>query len=337
MTAATKSASSDFQADLAATSKSQIATVKVLGEGAFGLVDLVLVETATQPLLCVRKKLLNQTDHNNNDPALEVAFLHACEGSPFIVQMWSHVVGVCDYTLLLEYMPYGALDKLLMVVSELRSQCSNACFTWFCDKVLSQERYMGFSEPEARFYIACCVLGLEVMHSKRILHRDLKPSNLLMSEKCYVKLGDLGLCKQLGDDLLAHSQAGTPGYMAPEVLNKDRKTVGYSFPADMWSLGIMTWEFVSGLPPRWAPMSWYWTPTLHFPDHFSPELRSFLTGLLDKSARSRMKLKDCRGHPWFAGLDWDALQAQKLPPPRFPELEMVHIHARLASRNANSG
>ncbi len=64
-------------------------------------------------------------------------------------------------------------------------------------------------------------------------------------------------------------QVGTPGYMAPEVMHKERKTVGYSWPADMWSLGIMIWELVDGLPPRWAPMSWYWTPTIHFPERFS--------------------------------------------------------------------
>lgn len=49
------------------------ACVQVLGEGAFGLVDLVLVERQQAGcLLCVRKKLLKQSDSNNNDPELEV-------------------------------------------------------------------------------------------------------------------------------------------------------------------------------------------------------------------------------------------------------------------------
>lgn len=37
-----------------------------------------------------------------------------------------------------------------------------------------------------------------------------------------------------------------------------------------WSLGIMLWELVDGRWPKWAPLSWYWTSTLHFPQHFSP-------------------------------------------------------------------
>lgn len=46
---------------------------------------------------------------------LQVQFLEDCSGCNFVVQMWSHVVGLYDYTLLLEYCPYGSLDKLLMV------------------------------------------------------------------------------------------------------------------------------------------------------------------------------------------------------------------------------
>lgn len=47
----------------------------------------------------------------------QVEFLDACAGCPFVIQMWSHVVGLYDYTLLLEYCPYGSLDKLLEIVS----------------------------------------------------------------------------------------------------------------------------------------------------------------------------------------------------------------------------
>ncbi len=123
------------------------------------------------------------------------------------------------------------------VVSNQRSLLSNACLTWFSDKVLGRERYVGFSEHEAKFYAACCVLGLEWLRERNILHRcggsrdagafrrcescashclvhepssrrrrDLKPSNLLLAENGYIKLGDLGLCKKLAEGEIAHSQ-----------------------------------------------------------------------------------------------------------------------------------
>ncbi len=64
----------------------------------------------------------------------------------------------------------------LQIVSDRRSKASNACFTWLNDKVLGRERYAGFTEEETRFYIGCCVLGLEAMHKKGVLHRSVGPT-----------------------------------------------------------------------------------------------------------------------------------------------------------------
>lgn len=55
------------------------------------------------------------SDTNNNDPAREVEALEAVRDSTFITQLWSCVVGLYDYTLLLEYCPYGTLEGLLKV------------------------------------------------------------------------------------------------------------------------------------------------------------------------------------------------------------------------------
>ncbi|KAG1651991.1 hypothetical protein FOA52_001286 [Chlamydomonas sp. UWO 241] len=61
--------------------KSNIYSVKVLGEGAFGIVDLVVVERPQgDNLLCVRKKLLKKTATNSSDPDQEIEFMEACEG-----------------------------------------------------------------------------------------------------------------------------------------------------------------------------------------------------------------------------------------------------------------
>lgn len=55
------------------------------------------------------------SETNNNDPAKEVEALEAVRACPFITQLWSCVVGLYDYTLLLEYCPYGTLEGLLRV------------------------------------------------------------------------------------------------------------------------------------------------------------------------------------------------------------------------------
>ncbi|KAG2424112.1 hypothetical protein HXX76_014786 [Chlamydomonas incerta] len=309
---------------LASAHKADIKSVKVLGEGAFGIVDLVRVTSPAGQLLCVRKKLLKASETNNNDPAKEVEALEAVRACPFITQLWSCVVGLYDYTLLLEYCPYGTLEGLLQEVSYRRSGTGNACLDFLLVSVLRSERRAGLNEDEARFYVACCLIALEDMHARGYVHRDIKPSNCLLSESRYLLLSDLGLAKRLEGGAKAHSTAGTPLYMAPEIVHGNK--TGYSFSADIWSVGIMLWEMVDGAVPKWAAVSWYWTKTLHCPDKFSPELKDLLCGLLEKSPRDRPTATAALGHRWFASLDLPALRAQTLAPPAPAELPGLLIH-----------
>ncbi|GAX81530.1 hypothetical protein CEUSTIGMA_g8958.t1 [Chlamydomonas eustigma] len=317
----------EFMAD---SEKSSIHSIKVLGEGAFGIVDLVVVDTIEGGLLCVRKKLLKQSKKNNNDPEVEVQLMEASAGCDFVLQLWSHVMGLYDVTLLLEYCPYGTLYNMLQVVSDLRSRSQVGCWNYISDSMLYLRRKAGLSEDEARFYLACMVLGVESLHKRGLLHRDLKPDNCLIDEKRYVKVADLGLGKDLGvEGKRAYSKAGTPGYMAPEVFHSQGKaTGGYTFSADVWSLGIILWQMVDGDLPKWSGNSWYWTK-IHFPDTFSQNLRSLLLGLLDKAPMLRISLEQVKVHPWFEGFDWDALERQTMEAPRPKELEYVHIHVKL--------
>jgi serine/threonine protein kinase len=74
-----------------------------------------------------------------------------------------------------------------------------------------------FTEQETKFFIACCVVGLEYMHNNGVIHRDIKPENLLLDERGYVHITDLGISKLWSPDN-ANDTSGTPGYMAPEVM-----------------------------------------------------------------------------------------------------------------------
>jgi len=52
-----------------------------------------------------------------------------------------------------------------------------------------------FTEEETKFFVACILVGLEYMHLNGVIHRDIKPENLLLDEKGYVHITDMGISR----------------------------------------------------------------------------------------------------------------------------------------------
>ena len=52
-----------------------------------------------------------------------------------------------------------------------------------------------FNEVETKFFIGCILVGLEYMHNNGVIHRDIKPENLLLDEKGYVHITDMGISR----------------------------------------------------------------------------------------------------------------------------------------------
>jgi len=83
--------------------------------------------------------------------------------------------------------------------------------------------------------------GLKEMHSKRIMHRDLKPENLIFrthnSWECVI--ADFGLAEYADSEEYLFVRCGTPGYVAPEVINIRDMKVKYEPICDIFSLGLI--------------------------------------------------------------------------------------------------
>lgn len=184
-----------------------------------------------------------------------------------------------------------------------------------------------FSEERSRLYTAELLSALECLHSMDVIYRDLKPENILLDYTGHIALCDFGLCKlNMGEAERTNTFCGTPEYLAPEVI----KGEGYGKTIDWWTLGILLYEMLSGLPPYYdedhhTMYRKILKDPLTFPAEIKQEARSLLTGLLDRDPNARLGAKgaeDIKRHVFFAkSIDWDRLNSKGYRPPFKPSVE----------------
>jgi serine/threonine-protein kinase len=103
-------------------------------------------------------------------------------------------------------------------------------------------------EQTKKWFTSICQ-ALDHAHTAGIVHRDIKPSNLIISEdeqSCYVVDFGISLNQSDLDRISQGTRLGTPGYMAPEQENGQEVDAR----ADIFSLGIILYEFLSGIKPK---------------------------------------------------------------------------------------
>ncbi|XP_037048923.1 3-phosphoinositide-dependent protein kinase 1 isoform X2 [Bradysia coprophila] len=194
-----------------------------------------------------------------------------------------------------------------------------------------------------QFYAAELLLSLENMHKKGVVHRDLKPENILFDEKMHTLIADFGSAK--ADDIeddeeeevefdehrkRTNSFVGTAQYVSPEILTGQQA----SNSADIWALGCIIYQMISGLPPFRAGTEYLIFQKilkldLTFPDGFNETAKDLVQKLLQIDPEQRLGMgdePDCyrsiRMHPFFDGIKWEGLR-QQTPPQICPYLPGV--------------
>ncbi|KAG1906670.1 kinase-like domain-containing protein [Suillus fuscotomentosus] len=188
------------------------------------------------------------------------------------------------------------------------------------------QREQRFNEERSRFYSAELLLALEHLHELDVVYRDLKPENILLDYTGHIALCDFGLCKlNMKDSDTTNTFCGTPEYLAPEILNGQ----GYNKSIDWWTLGVLLYEMLSGLPPFYDEVTdKMYQKILSDPLTFGPDIgteaRSILTSLLNRDPSKRLGVngaEEIKKHPFFVNhIDFKKLLQKKIQPPFKPSV-----------------
>lgn len=141
-------------------------------------------------------------------------------------------------------------------------------------------------------------------HSNGVIHRDIKLENIIVDKYDNPKLVDFGLSKSASASQILKSMAGTPYYMAPEIMGG--KT--YTNKVDLWSLGVVFYTMLCGYRPfdgsdknevfelvkagEYQMGGKAWTK-------ISPDARDLVQCLLKVDPSKRLSAKEALDHRWF--------------------------------------
>ncbi|XP_060923146.1 striated muscle preferentially expressed protein kinase [Limanda limanda] len=162
-----------------------------------------------------------------------------------------------------------------------------------------------YSEDDVVSYLVQILQGVEYLHNRRVLHLDLKPDNILVTSLNAIKIVDFGSAQTFNPLSLRQrdSGVGTLDYMAPEMVKGE--VVGP--PADMWTVGVVTFIMLSGRLPfedknpqqlESKILIAKFDPTKLYPN-VSQSASAFLKKMLSSYPWARSTTRDCFTHAWL--------------------------------------
>ncbi|GAA5868144.1 hypothetical protein JCM3774_001036 [Rhodotorula dairenensis] len=275
----------------------------LIGAGSFGSVYLGM-NPMTGSLMAVKQvELPTGTSHNEER---KKGMLDALEREIELLKVLQHdnIVQYLDSStddkhlnIFLEYVPGGSVAALL-------------------------QNYGAFEEALVSKFVRQILTGLEYLHEREIIHRDIKGANILVDNKGNIKISDFGISKKVEDNLLTGAKVHRPSlqgsvyWMAPEVV----KQTAYTSKADIWSLGCLVVEMLTGAHP-WANLTQMQAifrigsssrPTV--PDDISTEANDFLDQTFEIEHEDRPAATDLLQHAFIR--DSDALNGAQQTPTR---------------------
>ncbi|KAG8940832.1 ATP binding [Tulasnella sp. 424] len=260
----------------------------LIGSGSFGSVYLGM--DAQQGLLMAVKQVSLPTGNSANEERKK-SMLNALETEIDLLKQLQHehIVQYLDSStddhhlnIFLEYVPGGSITTLL-------------------------KNYGAFEESLVKLWVKQILSGLNYLHEKGIIHRDIKGANILVDNRGGIKISDFGISKKIEDvDVAANARGhraslqGSVFWMAPEVV----KQSGHSSKADIWSVGCVIVEMLTGehpFPKASQMQAIFQIGSYAKPDSppdISPEAEDFLAKTFEIDHNLRPSAIELLQHPW---------------------------------------
>jgi len=197
---------------------------KKIGEGSYGTVS-ICTNKATKHKRAV--KALSKTQMKNVEKFKEEIRIMTAMDHPNIIKMYEAFEDKVKVYLVMELCTGGELFDRIIELGH-------------------------FTEVQAAIVMQQMLRAVYYMHMNRFCHRDLKPENFLFAtkepiEQTHLKIIDFGLAFEFTKDVPMTTKAGTPFYVAPQVLEGK-----YDQAADLWSCGVIMYVLLCGYPPFWG-------------------------------------------------------------------------------------
>ncbi|OIR58825.1 MAG: AGC protein kinase [Amphiamblys sp. WSBS2006] len=287
--------------------------LRIIGKGAFGKVKLIQNNKTKQiyVLKYITKARCSETDAENfvvERDILESIFFPYVVPMRFSFQDREHLFLVSDF------MSGGTVDYQLGVRGR-------------------------FSEELVRLYAAELIYGVGYLHTLGIIHRDIKPSNLLFDSRGHINITDFNVATIVSRMYpYTCGRIGTPSYMAPEVISG----YDYSFGADLWSIGVVVLQMLSGTNPFSCGGIEEIKHAVAKEEHIaidrhirvSQECYDFVSGLLTRDPKERLGygssgLESICKHSFFREVDWGKISRKKTKMPFIPDSENANYSSLL--------
>ena len=192
--------------------------IQEIGRGAFSIVYKVKSKENNN-IYCLKKINTKKTKDKENEINILSNLSH-----PNLIKCFFSFYNSENIYIIMDFCEFGDLFSLLQSVKKKKV----------------------FVNEDIIWNIAIQVLvGLNYLHSKKIIHRDIKLLNLFMTKDKKIKIGDMGMSIIFDEEESIHSRVGTPLYIAPELVKKEK----YDYKIDIWSLGCSLYHLAKTVPP----------------------------------------------------------------------------------------